>query len=156
MSPRAPSDGLPRDSGVTLVELLVVLAIIALAYAVAMPSLRGTARSVELRAVAQDLASHLNAARAQAMRRGEPVTVVIDTTERRYGSAAAGRSVQLPADVALTVTTARELIAGGEARMGFYPDGSSSGGRIVLRRGLEAHAIGVEWLTGLALIEPRP
>ena len=105
---QAPRHGrdLPADAGLSLVEVLVVLAIISIAYVVAVPSVHGPSRGVELRAIAQDLTSHLRAARATAIGRGRPVAVAFDVRRRSYVSETDGRLVQLPADLSITVTAA--------------------------------------------------
>ena len=42
----------------------------------------------------------------------------------------------------------RERLSDHEGAIRFYPDGSSSGGRISLRHGARATVIDVNWLTG--------
>ena len=152
----------PRDGGVTLIELLVVLAILSLATVLAVPSLRGPVRTIEVRTLAHDLVSHLRSARGLAISRGRPVAVVFDVAQRWYRietdrAGMATAPVRLPGDLALSLTTARDLArGGGAARMLFYPDGSSTGGRVVLTRDRQVMAVGVDWLTGLARIEATP
>jgi len=157
MTPLPDPISIDDDSGVTLVELLVVLGILSLVLALAMPNLRRPTRSVEVRAAAHDLVSHLRSARAAAISRGGPVAVEFDVANRWYRVASAANPVRLPRDLSLSLTTARELSHdGAPARMLFFPDGSATGGRIVLARDRVVAAVGVDWLTGRVQLEAAP
>ena len=141
----------------TLLELLVVLAIIAITASVAGASFRSPTRSIELVAVSHDLASRLRSARAASISRSKPVGVTFNLRDRAYRSEAETREVRLPPDFLMTVETARDYIGegGGTARLLFYPDGSSSGGKVRLERDGRISVIGVDWLTG-AVRSERP
>jgi general secretion pathway protein H len=64
----------------------------------------------------------------------------------------------LPEGSTAEITTAQSLVSDDDrGAIAFFPDGSSSGGRI--RLGLDGHVrrIDVEWLTGrIALVDERP
>jgi general secretion pathway protein H len=153
----SPSRSWASDAGVTLIEMLVVLAIIALAFALALPNLQGAARSVGVRTTAFDMKMHLGVARAAAIAKGRPMAVVIDVGGRRYASEADDRWVALPPGLGVRVTSMRD--PGGNAqrpRLVFFPDGSSTGGAILLKRDNAAFNVAVDWLTGEASVEARP
>lgn len=61
--------------GVTLIELMVTLAIAAIMLTLAAPSFQSLIRNTHARTVASDLATTLNLARSEAIKRGWPVTV---------------------------------------------------------------------------------
>ena len=150
-------DPLACDSGATLLELLVVLAILALVAVLSLPGLRGPTHSVELRSAALDLTNHLRFARAAAIGRGRSVAVAFDLREHRYRTEADGRTIRLPRDIVLTLTTAQEYVRGnGTASLVFFPDGSSTGGQILLQRNGQKVGVGVNWLTGDTRIEGAP
>ncbi len=68
----------PRTSangGVTLVELVFAVAVLAILAAIAIPNFRTFTRSSQVTSAANDLVTALNLARSEAMTRGAPVTV---------------------------------------------------------------------------------
>ena len=59
------------------------------------------------------------------------------------------KPVELPKDMELRLLTAAQELTGEKAgRIRFYPDGSSTGGRVKLVRGQRAWDIEIAWLTG--------
>jgi general secretion pathway protein H len=106
--------------------------------------------------VAHDLANNLRMARATAISRSRATGLAFDVNERRYMTEVDNRAVQLPRDLTLTVTSARQFMRGSsETRLVFFPDGSSSGGNIVVERQRQTIEIGVDWLTGQARVGGR-
>lgn len=147
----------PNDSGVTLVEVMIVLAIIGLVLVLAAPNFRGPSRTVEFRTLTYDLANRLKAARAAAISSGRPVVVAFDMPRRWYQLEGAAEPVRLPRDVSISLTSARELSrAAGTGTLRFYADGSASGGRVTLARDAERAAVAVDWLTGAVEVEAVP
>ncbi len=64
-----------HHSGVTLVELLVVLAVFAILLGFGVPSFRATIETNRIATVSNDLVAALHFARSEAVRRGEDVTL---------------------------------------------------------------------------------
>lgn len=58
------------EHGFTLIELLVTVAIIAIAMAIAVPSMANFQRNAELASTTNNLLASINAARSEAMKRG--------------------------------------------------------------------------------------
>ncbi len=137
-----------KDGGFTLVEVLVVLAVVGLALGVV--ALRGPQRSpaLDLRAAAGTVAETLRLARSRAVAGNRTVGVVFDVAGpslRLDGAPSRG----LPTGISMAVTATLGNTAGGRlAAIQFAPDGSSSGGRVVLQGGGRRTQVGVEWLTG--------
>ncbi len=125
-------------NGFTLLELLVVLTVVGLLAALAPPYLGKALLHFRAEGVADDLSVVLMQAHDLAMARNRIVRVAIDETRRNWR--VDGRySDRLPDGVA---------IAGPQADILFYPDGSSTGGQVVVSAGNEAWSVAVELLTG--------
>ena len=137
-----------KRAGFTLFELLVVLTIIALASAVIVPSLVGRS-GLEVKRNASELAAGLRQARGQAIVRNRATSVLLDVDRRQFKVADDGRPRQLHKDVTLTLYTARSELLGAQAgNIRFFPDGSSTGGRITVSGGRQTYLVDVDWLTG--------
>jgi general secretion pathway protein H len=134
----------------TLVEVLVVMAILAMVAAVAMPSVRLPSRGPPLGLVAADIAAKLRAARALAIAQNREIAFAFDAKVRTYAVDGIGRPEPLPSEADLSIRTARQLVRGSEeARLVFFADGTSSGGTIRLTHDRRSVAITVAWLTGV-------
>jgi general secretion pathway protein H len=136
-----------RATGFTLIEMLVVLVI--LGRTVALIVSRGPARSpgFDLRATAGDIAQQLRLARSEAIMTDRTTSFTLDPADRRYETNGVAGPL-LPPELALAMTT----VTGGKPRpvpaITFAPDGSSSGGQVVLVAGANAMQVVVDWLTG--------
>ncbi|HEX5960838.1 MAG TPA: GspH/FimT family pseudopilin [Rhodanobacteraceae bacterium] len=142
--------GIAQTRGFTLIEMLAVIVLIAIAATVTAVSLRGRSGG-QLQATAQQVAAGLRDTRARAMATGKPQWFSIDLHARTF--TAPGRDPRrLPADAAVRVTSAAEAGTGGVVRIGYFPDGSSSGGNIVLGEGQRSLRVDVDWLTGTVTV----
>ena len=138
------------QAGFTLVEMLVVLAIIALCASIGLGLARPPSQSLQLQADTRKLCGALRLARAQAIAKNDEVALRIDAKERHYRTSDLD-VVQLSSDTNVTVTFAvseRGNQTDGVFR--FYPTGGSTGGEIELSKGNVASLISVNWLTGEA------
>jgi len=147
------------DRGFTLLELLVVLAVLALTAAVMLPALTG-GDGVELRTTAREVAAALRYARSRALTENRDAAFEVDVEANRMTSAGV-RSRRIPAGVALGLYTARsELIGERAGAIRFFPDGSSTGGRVTVAArsaAAVAYYVDVDWLTGgVRVLEGAP
>ena len=144
------------SSGFTLLELLVVLAIMAFALVLVIGYRPPWSGRFELDTLAAELASQLRTVRSEAIVEDRPAAVLFDLAHRRYRAGGA-TAKQLPAGVSvelLTVAGERRDATSGDIL--FNPDGSSTGGRIVLARGEARVAVGINWLTGrVSIVDVR-
>ena len=144
-----------RESGVTLVELLVAITIVALALAVTLPSVRTPSPTLDVRLQAQRIASAMQAARATAVAKSTDVGFVFDAKANTWAIDAGVSGPQaLSIGTTLKLETARAAIRADDVgRLIFFSDGSTTGGRVSLIKGGLATTISVEWLTGAVSIE---
>jgi general secretion pathway protein H len=137
-----------RAHGFTLLEMLAVILLIGIAAAAVSVSVSQGLASARVRAASVELAAALRATRAQAIVKGQDQTFDVDTRAASY-RAAGGKPVALPRGMRLSITSAREDQPDGHTgRIRFFPDGSSTGGHIVLQRGARRWQVNVAWLTG--------
>jgi general secretion pathway protein H len=135
--------------GFTLVELLVVLALIALVIAVASPVVSNAFPGAETKAAARELATGFRFARSEAITGNREVGMVLDLENRRYGVGGEDDIHELPEEAEITLVTARsERIDERTGVIRFFPDGSSTGGGVSLAHGNKEYRVMVDWLTG--------
>jgi len=134
--------------GFTLFEMLAVILLIGIAAAAVAVSVTQGLTSARISAASSELAASLRATRTQAIVRGQQQTFEVDVSTDTYRGAN-GREVRLPKGMQMGVTSAAaDHTSSGAARIRFYPDGSSTGGRITLRSGQREWHVNVSWLTG--------
>ena len=143
----------PHADGFTLLELLVVLVILGLTVTLAVPMFARAMPGVEARAAARDAAAMLRAAHSLAIAGNREVTVAVDL-DRRTVELAGARSRTIGQGIGLGLyTAAEELIDQGAGRIRFYPDGTSTGGRLRLSAGERRYDVIVDWISGSVTID---
>ena len=147
-SARAVSPTGDRRSGFSLIELVVVLAVMGFALVLIVGYKAPWSSALNLRATAAELAAGLRLARSEAIADNRPVVLAVDFANHRYriGNAPVREMPPKLSIALLTIDGERRTATTGDIR--FNPDGSSTGGRIVLADGASRVAVGVDWLTG--------
>jgi len=142
--------------GFTLIELMMVLFIMVLGSAIIGINISTGNDSAELKAAARDIVSALRYAKGQAAIERQQITVDFDLENNTYLVSGRDKVYAIAEDIDMTIVTAdNEIFGQGLAGFRFYPDGSSTGGRITLERGANKWQIDINWLTGLVeLNEP--
>jgi general secretion pathway protein H len=144
------------ERGFTLLEMVCVLAIIALLAAVLLPSLPHQTSRSRLQAYALQTASLLKADRNAAIRRQIDIATLVDAGTRSIRSGATTDMIRIPDDVhfdALLPQTCNRQAA--LSTIAFFANGMSCGGTIALTRFDAGFEIRVNWLTGRIEIVSR-
>jgi general secretion pathway protein H len=135
--------------GFTLLEIIVVLVLAAIIYAVVLSGPLGKASGADLKAAARTLASGLRQAQTTAMATRRDAVLTIDVESREFVTTRDPQPKKLPDSLELKLYAAQSEVASerrGSIR--FYPDGSSTGGRITVASGERKYLVDVDWLTG--------
>jgi general secretion pathway protein H len=134
--------------GFTLIELMVVMMLVMLLFAIVGVSVTRSVEGAELRAVEREITAGLRHTRGQAIIQRSQQVFTVDT-EKRTWQAAGKDPVELPEGLEITMNTARSELTGEDiGNIRFYPDGASTGGSIVLAAQDREWHIAVAWLTG--------
>jgi general secretion pathway protein H len=143
-----------RAQGFTLLEMLVVLVIGAVIYAVLLSAPFGKASAADLKAAARSLASGLRTAQTTAMATRRDALLTLDVESREYLATGEGQSHKIPDNIDVKLDTAQtEVTSEKRGSIRFYPDGSSTGGRITVASGERKYLVDVDWLTGRVSID---
>jgi general secretion pathway protein H len=140
----------PRHaSGFTLLEVIVVLVIAAMAYAVLLGVPMRGGSVADLKAASRALASALRQAQTTAMATRRDALLTIDLDSREFVVGGDPTTRKLPEGLDLKLYTAQqEVTSERRGSIRFYPDGSSTGGRITVAAGERKYLVDVDWLTG--------
>jgi general secretion pathway protein H len=136
-------------AGFTLLEMVAVIAVVAMLAAILLPSVPHATSRQRLAGYAVETAALLKGDRTAAMRRSTQVNAQVDAQGHVIRSGATGQAVQIPADVsfqAVLPRTCNERPA--HSAISFFATGMSCGGTIVLSRLGTGFEIRVNWLTG--------
>lgn len=138
----------PTVHGFTLLELLVVLAILSIVATVILPALFKSSVT-ELKASARAVAAGLRETRSFAITRHQATAFTLDVSEKTFATGGVRRSHTLPEEIGVSLYTARsELRDEKRGAIRFFPDGSSTGGRVTLAADDQSYVVDVGWLTG--------
>jgi len=137
------------ERGFTLLEMVGVLALIAMMAAVLLPFVPHHTSRPRLQAYALQAAALLKADRNAAIRRGVDIATLVDATGRSIRSGASADTIRIPDDVRfealLPQTCNRHEVL---STINFFASGMSCGGAIALTRLDAGFEIRVNWLTG--------
>ncbi|WP_295557637.1 prepilin-type N-terminal cleavage/methylation domain-containing protein [uncultured Hyphomicrobium sp.] len=140
------------DAGYSILELLIVLVVIAASAAIVGPRVSASRDAVALDAAAYRLASALARTRAGSISSSLPRDFVLNPARRSYGADQDKALRQLEAGIAVSASGFATEPGSGRIRVRFKPDGTATGGAIVLRKSRSAVSIAVDWLTGTVRI----
>ncbi len=144
------------ERGFTLLEMVCVLAIIALLAAVLLPFIPHETSRSRLQAYALQTAALLKTDRNAAIMRGTSVATLVDAESGAIRSGVSRAVIRIPNDVrfdaVLPKTCERQATL---STINFFANGTSCGGTIALTRFNAGYEIKVNWLTGRIEVVPR-
>lgn len=140
-------------SGFTILELIVVLVIMVAAVAITGPNFFRGLSSLQLKAATRDIASALRYSRSQAIFSADESEFRLDVNKNFYRVSGKEKIYRLPDSIQLKLITAESEIAGDEeGTIRFFPDGSSTGGRVTLEIDDRKRHVDINWLTGQVIM----
>lgn len=135
-------------AGFTLVELLVFIAIVATGAAIAIPSIMHPSDRLDLASAARDISAALRLTRSAAITRNTEQALVIDADRRSYQSPTISEGRFSPGIGVLMKVADTEQISPSRGGFRFFPDGSSTGGELILSLHGRQTKLCIHWLTG--------
>ena len=139
--------------GFTLLELLVVLAIIAIVLAFVPGFMLRGQPGLNVDVAARAIADALRQARSEAVLQNREQLFALDVEGRLFRVGGQRAPVQISRGIEITFQSARsEAVSEKIGQIRFFPDGSATGGRIGLAVDGQAVEVVVDWLTGLVSV----
>lgn len=141
------------ESGFTLLELIVVLVLAVLLLALVPPLISSAMPGAEINGAARKIAAGLRYTRSRAVATQQEQALVVDLEQRSFTVPGRKQAVNLPSSLHIKLLTTRADLQ--NERLGgirFFPDGSSTGGRVTLKGDGSEYVIDVQWLTGKVTI----
>jgi len=139
--------------GFSLLEMLVVVTIMAAVYILVPRMFVNGVSGADLRATSRDLAAGLRQARSLALTERRETALTVDLEKRNFALTGNPRVFKMPEKIELSLFTAQsEVVNEKQGSIRFFPDGSSTGGRVTVSSGEQKFFVDVDWLTGKVAI----
>ena len=117
--------------------------------AIVVPNISSGFGTTQLKTVARDFVSALRYARGQALISQQQIRVLIDLDNNTYQVSSRDKVFKVPDEINVSLVTAQsELNGSGQGSIRFFPDGSSTGGRITIGEEDNQWLVDINWLTG--------
>lgn len=143
-----------QSRGFTLLELLLVLLLLGLVYGLAGPMIGAGSAGLDVKAATRQLAAGLRKARGIAITERQEALLAVDVNARSFSVTRDPRTYFLPRRPNIALFTAQsELMRDTVGGIRFFPDGSSTGGRITVSLEGNMAAVDVDWVTGRITVE---
>ena len=138
-----------RQAGFTILEIVVVLVLAGIIYSLMLAVPMRGASVADLKSTARTLASGLRQAQSTAMVTRRDAVLSMDLEAREFVMPGDSEPRRLPDNIDFKLYTAQsEVSSDRKGAIRFYPDGSSTGGRITVSSGERKFLVDVDWLTG--------
>ncbi len=137
------------SGGFTLIELIVVLLVLGLAYGMTGPLIGETPVGLDLSTASRQLAAGMRKARDVAVTSRKEAVLTLDLHSGTFRLTDDPRIYELPKKLSYSMFTAEsETMYTNTGSIRFFPDGSSSGGRITAAAGTSHQSVDVDWIAG--------
>jgi general secretion pathway protein H len=137
------------SGGFSLLELMLVLLLLGLAYGLTGPMLSEGSVGLDMKSAARQLAAGLRKARSVAVTERRESIVSLNVEARTFSVTGDPKVYALPKRLDFKLFTAQsEVVREQVGNIRFFADGSSTGGRITLGTGENKLEVDVDWLTG--------
>ena len=137
-----------KKAGFTLLEMLAVLAIIALVASLSTHLLRPPSPRLRAEAAARALCAAARATRMRAIATNAQTTLTLDLARKTFSSPVVAETA-LPNDARIAVSVAsRQGASPSNAGIVFFPGGGSTGADISIELSGSRATVEVNWLTG--------
>lgn len=141
--------GSVKVKGFTLIELLVVMAIVGIMVASVATNIGSGNSSTVLKGGAREVASALRYARGHAMTHRIESTFSFNLEDNSYRLTDKTKQYKLSKDIEVSLDVAQSQSQDKKrGAIRFFPDGSSTGGRVTLEIEENKRQLDVNWLTG--------
>lgn len=141
--------------GFTLLETIVVLTLMIMILAITPPLYSHALAGSRLTSAARLLATALKEARNNAIQQQHETTLILDVVHQQFIFDRRQYPLKLPQPTKVTFLTAdSEKINEAQAAIRFFPDGSSTGGKITLTSATAGYIVEINWLTGKIKVSP--
>jgi general secretion pathway protein H len=123
-----------RENGFTLLELLLVLVIVAVATTLVAPAIGNRFTSADPRLTIAKLRAAMELMRVRAIEEGKEEILVVAPEDGRYWHEGSGEGVSVPPESGALMARGRFTRETGEVEFHFYPDGTNSGGEVRIEK----------------------
>lgn len=145
-----------RDTGFTVLELLVVILIVGFISAIAMRPEWHRSDAAELKSAALTLASDLRRTRSWAITHNTAALVHLDIDHHRYTQPGTSVTRDLLRSIAVRAALEDDAASrtSGTVNLRFWPDGTAIGADLLLTLHGQHQQVAIDWLTGHVTVSP--
>jgi general secretion pathway protein H len=129
--------------------MLLVLTIAVIAMALVAPNFSRGLDSIQLQSASREIASALRYLRGHAVSNNVEAEFNVNVETNVYEITGRSKVYSVPRSISMRLITADTEVTGDDGGIiRFFPDGSSTGGRVTLIAGNRKRLVDVNWLTG--------
>ena len=139
------------DDGFTLLEMVVVIAIVTMVLAAAPTIYARLVPSFQVRQFANDVAYHIRSSRERARAFGKTQSLRFNAGDKRL--LLTDMHIEVPTQLDVVYVPEELWSQGGVNELRMFPNGGSSGGKIIISRNNLEITINIDWMSGSVEVE---